>query len=488
MANLSFNQGQRQSLKQSHRLMMSPQMQQAIQTLQMALPELIDAMRAEIAINPIFEEVEWREDEPLELSVHEAPLESDTPNGELHIDENDFSMMTRLDDEFRDLWAEAGNYLMQRTREEAERKNYHESSIPARLTPFETLLLQAREQLESDREIEAAEQIIGNLDESGLLTTPIEEIAALSQLDVKLLDTVLSKIHRFTPFGIGARSIQESLLIQLECRHLKDSVAYQIVQSHFDDLLHNRIRSIQRALRLPIKAVEKAIRDHITPLDTHPASSYLESPNSDLLADVTIEEGEDGGLIAHVNNERLPTIQLNQNYLRMLRDPESSQELRDYLESKLISGKWLLRTIDQRSDTLLRIAHYLISHQREYLSDPAGGLKPMTMKEMADALELHESTIARAVAQKNLFSPRGLVPLRSLFTTGYATSGGEISADTVRREIEQLLAEEDRRTPLSDEAIAKELQSRGISCARRTVAKHRAALGFGNASQRRIYS
>jgi len=479
MEGFGLRQDAKQSIKANQRLMMSPEMQQALATLQMPLPELALMMRQEVALNPIFEEIEWE----IDLSTHEPPTESDTPTGEMEISDNDFSMMTRLDDEFNELWAEGGNYLMQRTREEADRKLYQEASIVDHPHLIDTVV----EQLGSHHE--AAREILGNLDESGLLTTPLEEISALSQIPLEELESALYQIQRIDPPGLAAATLQESLLLQLEARGLKGGAAYQIVEGYYDDLLHNRLRPIERGLGLPIGEIEAAIRGQIALLDTHPGSGFTHDDSGYLTPDVTIVENEEGGLEALVNDDPLPKIRFNRSYLRMLGDPETTPELRRFIEEKLASGRWLLRTVHQRGSTLLRLADYLIKHQRDYISDPSGKLNPMTMKEVARALEVHESTIARIAADKNLYCPRGLIPLRRLFTNGYTTERGKnLSAETVRDQIGDIVRNEDRQKPLSDEAISSELAARGIECARRTVAKHRRTLGLGNAAQRRSYS
>jgi RNA polymerase sigma-54 factor len=492
---LSVNQGQRQSLKQSHRLMMSPQMQQAISMLQMPIQELALKAQAEISTNPIFEdefealqEEHEIEEEALELAIREAPLDGDTPTAEMDFKEDDYSILTRLDDEFQEYWAESGNYPMQRTAEEEKLKSYIESSVQAISTLFDSLMQQAHDTFTTKEELRGAEQIIGNLDESGFLTTSIDEIASLNDLDPKLLGRLLKEIQRFRPYGIGAADLQESLLIQLECHGLDRSLGFRIVRDHFDDLLHNRIPILRKKLGVSSEEIERVIDQEISHLDLHPGAWYSKENTAYTTPDLTIDEDEEGKFHVRVNNERMPALRINRKYLKMLTEEELPEEVREYIQTRLASGKWLLRNIYQRDQTLKRLGEYLLTHQRNYLTDPQGSLKPMTMKEVAEELDLHESTIARAVANKYLFCPRGLLPLRSLFTGAYETEEGtQLSSSTVKTRLQEVIANEDKSHPLSDEAISNKLKAEGIDCARRTVAKYRQELNLGNASQRRKY-
>lgn len=492
---LSMQQGQRQSLKQAHRLMMSPQMQQAISMLQMPIQELAVKAQAEIATNPIFEdefealqEEHDLDEEAMELAVKEAPLDGETPTHEMEFKEDDYSILTRLDEEFQEYWAESGNYPMQRAAKEEKLKSYHESSVRAASTLFDSLMRQAHDTFETQEELRGAEQIIGNLDESGFLTTSIDEIASLNDLDPKLLERLLKEIQRFRPYGVGATDLQESLLIQLDCHGLANSLAYRIVRDHFQDLLHNRIPILCKKLDISSEEIERVVDQEISHLDLHPGAWYSRENTSYTTPDLTFDEDEEGHFHVRVNNERMPSMRINRKYLKMLSQEELPQDVRDYIQTRLASGKWLLRNIYQRDQTLKRLGEYLLKHQFEFLTDPQGSLKPMTMKEISEALDLHESTIARAVANKYLFCPRGLIPLRSLFTGSYETDHGtQVSSNTVKERLQEVIAQENKAHPLSDEAISKRLKQMGVECARRTVAKYRQELNLGNASQRRKY-
>ncbi len=281
--------------------------------------------------------------------------------------------------------------------------------------------------------------------------------------------------------------MQESLLIQLRRQKKEHTLAYEIVNKYYDDLLHNRIPTMQKKLGCSFTDIHQAIDQHIAKLDLRPGMWYASQPSQHLYPDVTIkQEGEQ--LIVEINDETIPTLRLNKRYLRMLDDESLPTETKDFIKHQIVSAKWLVRNISQRNDTLGRIAQYLAQKQRDFFLQPEGKLVPMTMKEVAEELELHESTIARAVMHKTLNSPKGLLPLRSFFTYAYANPKGEdISSETVRQALKNLIEKEDKSHPLSDERLSTELKQHGLPCARRTIAKYRKELRIGNALQRRRY-
>ncbi len=490
---LELKQKQASSLKQMQRLIMSPQMQQALHLLQAPIMELEALIEAELEQNPCLEvssneSTETSEDGLLEQDGFELKEDINaSPEKELTFDEHDFNVLRQIDEEFREYFRESGSYQKQWTSEDDKLRTYIESSIQAEMTLFEYLMQQARETFSKKEEMVLAEALIGNIDEQGYLKTPLKEIAQLTGKDEKQFIPILKQIQTFEPYGIGASSLQESMLIQLECLKLNDTLAYKIIESHFDDLIHNRIPNIQKGLGCDTQEIAQAIKQDIAKLDLHPGTWFSREPVQMIIPDVSLTLVNDK-LVTNVNDDQLPAFHLNRRYLKMLDDENLSQETKDFIRQKIMSAKWLMKNIWQRNDTLERITKFLAEKQREFFINPEGKLTPLTMKTVAQELELHESTIARAVAGKYLDSPRGLLPLRSFFTNAYLTAGGEdISSRTVRDILLDIVHKENKRKPLSDEAIAAKIKEFGIPCARRTVAKYRAELNIGNAHQRRQY-
>lgn len=490
---LNLSQRQAQSLKQAQRLIMSPQMQQAIQLLQLPIQELQTAIDTELAQNPVLEYSEIGEDlserqQEIEQQEAEQILDSDAPSEtEVEFSDRDFEVMKYLEEEFRDHFSQSEGFSKQWTEEDEKKRSFLENSICRGNSLYDHLMNQARETFEEEEERRLAELIIGNLDERGFFTVSLEEIALINEVEQEGLERVLEIVRTFEPQGVGARDLRESLLIQLRCQGREPTLAYAIIEHHFQDLLHNRIPVIQKGLDCSAQEVREAIEGAIARLDLQPGAWHDCAPIQNVTADVIIRE-ERGELIADTDDDRLPSLKVNSKYLRMLEDPSLPEETKEYVKEKLASAKWLLRNIHQRNDTIFRIANYLIENQEEYLRDPLGKLKPLTMKAVAESLELHESTIARAVAGKYVDCPRGLLPLRGFFTNSYSTDEGtNISSHTVKDVLLEIVQNENKKKPFSDDALSKLLKEKGIPCARRTVAKYRKELSIGNASQRKSY-
>lgn len=494
---LELRSKQTQSMRQMQRMIMSPQMQQAISILQMPILELSNRIDAEIAENPLLEnsEDESYDDSSLDVSdlsqeIHEEPQEGQevTPEQELHFDDRNFEILKRIDEEFRDYVSESGNYSSKRTSEEEKLKTFMDNSFCVETTLFEHLMAQARETFASSDELDMAEAIIGNFTSSGFLEESLEEIAILNNFDRAKLAVILEGIQQFDPAGVGARNLQESLLLQLERQNKRDSLAYRMVSECYEELLYKRIPQMQKTLGCSNDEIGEAIEHEIAKLELHPGANFSYTHAFPIVPDVTLYQEGDELKIA-INDEVLPQMRFNRRYLNMLEDPMLPLETRDFIKQKIISTRWFLQTIQQRNGTVERISMSLAKRQRAFFTNPEGKLTPLTMKMLAEELDLHESTIARAVANKYIYSPRGLLPLRYFFSNAYLTSEGEdLSSETVREKLSKLIKGENKKKPLSDEELSGLLSSEGIPCARRTIAKYRAALNLGNAHQRKKLS
>lgn len=440
-----------QSAKQVQRLILSPQMQQALHLLQMPVMELACLVTEEMTQNPL---LEWEEGE--------------TP-----------------------LIEEIGIGIRQQNilREEEDLKSFIENTLPSASSLYEVLVIQAKERCQNEQQFDIAHCIIGNLDENGFLSLPLEELSLLANTSIEQVSNALQIVQSFEPIGVAARSLQETLLIQLRVLGKKDSLAYKIVEQGFDHMLKNRISFLAKSLQCTSQQIYQTISQEIASLDFHPGkhcpSGHYQEHSQSIVPDVILHFVDDKFEI-EVNKAPLPSFRVNPHYLELLHDPSTPEETRSYLEERLQSSKWLMRNLQERQHTLHRMTEKLITIQGDYLRDPQGSLRPLTMKELADMLELHESTIARALAHKYVSCPRGVFPLRTLFTNAYTTHSGDmISSSSVKQCLRDIVAQEDKSLPLSDEAISSMIQQRGIPCARRTVAKYRQELKIGNAAQRK---
>ncbi|MEX1012312.1 MAG: RNA polymerase factor sigma-54 [Waddliaceae bacterium] len=470
--------------KQMQQMMMLPRMQQAISFLQAPLMEMSVLVNLEVQQNPMLEYLEMHDDSEEDDEVDE-PLEN-LEEREVDFSDEDYTIMRLLDEEYDQLYLQSRSILAQRSEEEESKRSFYESLIVATPSIFEHLMTQAREAFNED-EMKIAEILIGNLDENGFLDISPEEAAVTTQASIAQIEKVLLGIQGFSPSGIAAQNLQESLLIQLKNLGQEGTLAYSIVEKYFDEVLLNHLPKIAKKLKCSLDELNDAISSNIATLDFHPGKWILSTDAATIIPDITIiEEGDD--LKVRLHEDSVPSLSLNRKYLQMLKSGKINKETRDFLLKKVEAAKWMFKNIHQRNQTIYRITEVLTEKQRTFFLEAEGELVPLKMKTLAEELDLHESTIARAVMHKYADTPRGVLPLRSFFTNAYDTPvRGELSSDTVRHTLKEIIDNEDKKHPLSDECLSQELNQRGIPCARRTVAKYRNQYAIGNQRQRRRF-
>jgi len=353
-------------------------------------------------------------------------------------------------------------------------KEFDHSSTPSKPSLYDHLLSEIALHFTTREEKEIARYFAGSLDSKGMLVLSTEEI--------KGKEEILNVFQRMDPKGVGARSVQEALLIQLEEK--KHSLVYSLVSNHYHDLLHLRLQKIAKEMNLSLSKVKAIIHKQIRLLNPFPANGYQDEVNPILTADVTLHN-EEGIWSVEVNDSTLPPIQIHPYYLKALEEKELRNDEIALIRRHLAAGKWLIRAVDRRKKTLQEIATYLLKRERAYFEGITSAPTPLTMKEVAKALSLSESTITRAIANKALATPRGLLTFRSFFNQGLRSIKGDISSMEAKDLLLKLIKQEE--APLSDEALSKLLLSRGIQCARRTVTKYRKELKIGSTSQRKLW-
>ena len=486
---MNFNFQQKQSLKQTQRLIMSPQMQQAINLLQMPIMELSSAIQTEMDQNPLLEYSDPLSSDPKdEFSESIEAPDSQTPeNSELQFDEQCFDVLLKLDEDFKDHFSQTTTPKSSTTQEDQKKQTFLENSIQKDESLYEILLSQANESFDSIEDAKMAKALIGNFDHRGFLSSPLEEIALLNEFKLEQLQNILLEIQTFEPLGVGASTIQESLLIQLTCLKKKKTLAYDIVHNHYEDILKNKLPNIQKSTGASIEEIRYAIDHDIAHLDLKPGMTSSNNTVHYIVPDIIVTY-EDKKFSIKIHEESLPPIRLNEEYLKMLKNKQFKEKAKEYVEQKVTSGKWLIRNLMQRNNTLYRITESLIQKQNPFFIEVEGKLKPLTMKTISEELDLHESTIARAISNKYIDTPRGLFLLKSFFTNAYATKeGSDISSSTVKELLVDIIKKENKHRPLSDEIISKKIKEQGVSCARRTIAKYRNELNIGNTTQRKSF-
>jgi RNA polymerase sigma-54 factor len=299
-------------------------------------------------------------------------------------------------------------------------------------------------------------------------------------------ENMLTLIQSFYPPGVGARDLRECLLIQLKREGKASSLEYKIISEHMQDLGKRRFPEIARKMGLSAEQVQKCA-NNIAQLDPRPGQIFAESPQNYVLPDVTVEK-IDGEYQIILNGEQIPHLRISNTYKDIMSQDGNGSEVKDYIRDKIRSGKFLIKSIHQRQQTISNIAHQIVSRQREFLDQGSAHLKPMTMVQIADAVGVHETTVSRAISGKYMATPQGVFEMKYFFTPGYQTASGEAMSNTsVKEAILDLVKNEDGSSPLSDKEIVEILSERGIPIARRTVAKYRTELNILPSNMRRKY-
>ena len=466
--------------KQTQKLIMSPQMQQAIHLLQLPLMELNALIEQEMVENPVLEESQDHEQTEPADNIHEElesaddalPAAADS-GSELDFDK-EFDILSRLDDEWRDYFQQVSSY--QKTSDDEEkRRRYYESSIAPTETLEDHLLKQLNISTADLAQRRIAEQIIGSIDEKGYLTLPLEEICNSAECALEAAQEVLELIQSFHPVGVGARSLSECLLLQLERIGKGDSLEYRIVSGFLKELGHKNYSLIASRLSVSIPDVQKAA-EMIGALEPRPGRIFDQEEPVYITPDILVEKIGDEFIIT-MNNEKTPRLRISNLYKNLMKEKNIEISTKSYIREKIQAGKWLVRNIQQRQQTLYNIAEELVRRQRSFLENGISHLRPLTMQEVAGSIGIHESTVSRAIANKYIDTPQGLFQMKFFFSTSIATqSGGAISAVNVKEMIQNLIKNEDSKKPLSDQKIIELLKGQGIDLARRTVAKYRKEL------------
>jgi RNA polymerase sigma-54 factor len=442
---------------------LAPQLQQSLQILQAPTLELKNIVQQELQTNPLLEE---------DLDVNET---EDRSSEDADFQE-EFERLAKLDEEWRDYMAQNVSYSA-RTQEDEERRQFFLDSLANQETLQQHLLEQLNTADIDAKKRKAAELLVGNIDDIGFLSAPLDEIANLSGIPIEDLQEALELVQTFHPVGVGARGLKDCLLIQLRRIGKAQSFEYQIVDQYLDDLGRKRYPDIARRIGVTVDQVQKAA-NFIATLDPKPGQIFSPQPNSYVLPDVLVEKVADDYVVS-LTGDQIPHLRINKTYRDLMTQSRNGGEVRDYIREKIRSGKFLIKSIHQRQQTILNIAIEIVKRQRDFLDNGTAFLKPMTMVQIADAVGVHETTVSRAISGKYIATPQGVVEMKFFFTPGYQTNDGvSLSNTSVKETIADLVRNEDNRMPLSDKEIVEILSERGIPIARRTVAKYRAELNI----------
>ncbi|NMA47815.1 MAG: RNA polymerase factor sigma-54 [Lentisphaerae bacterium] len=468
---------------------MSPQQLQALQILQETTLELQQRITTELSVNPLLEVMDIGLEQLAGNPLEDSGLGSQNEEHAAQLAEYDESMVEavrEIGDEglFRD--ALAG---MAYDEDAEERRRHFFNSLSSEATLQERLLRQLGDVVQYDPYwLRVCTEVLGNLDDAGYLQASDEDIARGADVSLADAQRAVAVVQSLEPAGIGARDLRECLLLQLERNREQGSIAWDIVDQHLDDLARNRLPQLAKSLDVELSEVQEAV-ERIRSLDPRPGHALAATPVNYIVPEAIIERGQDGQWQVRMNRWTTPRLGLAQRYVDMLQEPSVSAEVKQFIRERMASAKTLMNALGERQSTIERIAWVLVEKQEDFLREGAGKLRPLTMRQVAEELELHETTISRAVANKYVQTPHGLFSFRHFFTTGYESSDGEaLSSHAIKEKIAALIAQETKSKPLSDQKIADLLAKDGLTVARRTVAKYREEEGIPAASLRRVHS
>jgi RNA polymerase sigma-54 factor len=498
---------QKLGLKITQKLVMTPSLQQAIKLLQLSRLELEETLSQEIMENPILD-VEEAADESAESEASDSADTAAADEGEQQQSTEEPTRETADDplpseeESYADIDVEAffSDYLGDGRSEGpsmATRSPDHdvplENVVSAAAGLYDHLVWQLHLLTIPGELVPTCEFIIGNLDEDGLLRATDDEIARATGSNHDRVRQALEVVRSLDPPGIAARSLQECLRLQLlqlltaaeteDERELLIRVA-EILESHWDDLLHQRWEAIAQAVGCEIADL-KPVLDVVHRLEPKPGRIYRQERNQYIEPDVYVKKVE-GEYVITLNDDGLPRLRINSRYARMLEGNGLDPQVNTYLKEKMRNALWLMKSIDQRQRTIYKVAKSIVGFQHEFLDQGIEHLRPMVLRQVAEDIGMHESTISRVVSNKYMYTPRGLFPMKFFFHSGVDSARGEnVSSLVVKERIRKLIEAEDPAKPLSDSKVMKMLQREGIRLARRTVAKYREEMMIPSSDKRK---
>ena len=472
--------------RQTQQLVLAPQMRQSLKILQVAALDLRAAIQEELQSNPALEELPM-DDVSLEKAAgtsEENATPSDDAREEMDFSK-DFQVLEKIGQDWHDHLSDAGG-VRQSSTEEDERRQHFFDSLTTETSLQQHLMQQAELADYPPATLAALRYLVGSLDDRGYLTATLSDLALLASLPLETMQAASRILKTFEPAGIGAENLSDCLLIQLTQKGREKSVAARIIRDHLALLVRRRIPDLARKTGLANEIIQEAIEE-IGTLDPAPGRRFADDANRVVVPDVTVEK-DAGEWKIILNHDYIPRLRLSNTYKDLIAKGRLTKAESDYLREKLRSGKFIINAIEQRQRTIERITREIIKHQSEFFEEGVSKLKPLTMTQIADIIGVHETTVSRALANKYMQTPHGVFEMKYFFTSGYQSQAGLSVANTsVKEMIADIIAGEDPGKPLSDQEIVGLLQSKGLSIARRTVAKYREELGLLPSNLRRRY-
>ena len=491
--------GLSQSTSLRQELKINPRLYQAMDLLYMPLLDLQQHLKQELLVNPFLELVEPEDDEEeADQESEEDGTTAATDLTEPPAPEGEPAKEGEID------WEEIllDGFDTPGHREEHEEKEYYEPVSVERRGLDDYLRDQVALLDLNPRQMLLAEEFIGNIDENGWLACTLEELlSGINEVVVRAAEEVgrdavplytteeaesmLATIQSLDPPGVGARNLRECLLIQIRESGREETLEGRLVRDAFDELISHRWSEISKRFGVSVAEVQHAA-DEVAKLDPKPGLRHSEASDNYIVADLVIDK-IDGRYHVFINDAHLPRLRLSKIYQEIARDRRKFEgENKEFISSKLNSANWMIQAIEQRRQTMLKVTNYIVDRQRDFFEKGIQHLRPLTLREVAEHIGMHESTVSRVTNEKYVQTPRGVLPLKFFFSSGLSTTGGEdVSARGIKDQIQKLVEGEDPKNPLTDQAIVAILLDQGVNIARRTVAKYRDQLGVLSARMRK---
>jgi len=467
----------RQQLKMTQQLVMTPQLQQAIKLLQLNHLELAELVGNEIVENPVLEELHEEREDPLAKAASEqAEAKKDDPNDESAKEQADIDWGEYLD-----------NYQGGQAPGSAIRRDYEElptydQTMQSKTSLYEHLMWQLQMTPTSATVREIAAAIIGNLGGDGYLHSLLPDLAERKGVELEVVEEALAVIQSLDPMGVGARDLRECLLIQARLICPEDRVVLGILEGQMERLERRDYKKIARALGVSFQRVLDAVRT-ISAMEPKPGRPFIDEEPRYITPDIYVIKSGDEYII-QLNEEGVPRLRVSNYYRGVL--GSAKKEEKEYIQEKLRSAQWLIRSIYQRQRTIYKVTESIVKQQREFFDEGIAKLKPMILRDVADDIEMHESTVSRVTSNKYVHTHHGIFPLKFFFNSSIQRGGGDsVASEMVKQRIKAMVADENPAKPYSDQKIVEMLKAEDITIARRTVAKYRDMLHIASSSQRK---
>ena len=479
---------------------LAPRMIQSMEILQLPILALQERIEQELSENPLLEVIEQPPDaEPSEGPAEPPPAE-ERPEGEreLVVDGHrdgaeDFERLLDLDREVPDYFDEQPRRSANRLSEEADRRHDAIANIESRPESLNDHLLHQLGEVDLPPGVRAmAERIISSLDPRHggyLMTSLLDLLPPNSDSDaLRIAQEALAVVQKLDPPGIAARDLRECLLNQLHPGLPYHEEVRTLIANHLEDLRDNRMPSIQRATGYSLDTI-RAAWDELRKLNPRPGGTFQDAHVPTVTPDIIVEKGEDGRYHVILEDDRTPRLYVSEYYRQRLASGEATAEEREYIKRKINAAQWLIESIEQRRGTLTKVAQAIVDYQTAFLEEGPEHIQPLKMQQIADQVGVHVTTVSRAVDDKWIQTPRGILPLKRFFVGGTQSDDGEdVAWDIIRLKLQELIDREDKHNPLSDDDLVKEFKSQGLNVARRTITKYRQKMNIPSSRQRRDWS